>query len=78
MLVLRQGLSVTLAGIGAGMLASAWLTRVLSTQLYAVTPHDTLTFIAAPLVLLAAGALACLMPARRASNLDPLRILRGG
>ena len=77
-LVLRQGLSVTLAGIGAGMLASAWLTRVLSTQLYAVTPHDTLTFIVAPLVLLAAGALACLMPARRASNLDPLRILRGG
>ncbi len=77
-LVLRQGLSVTLAGIGAGMLASAWLTRVLSTQLYAVTPHDTLTFIVAPLVLFAAGALACLMPARRASNLDPLRILRGG
>jgi predicted permease len=78
LLVFRQGLSVTLAGIGAGMLISAWLARVLSTELYAVTPHDTLTFILAPLVLFAAAALACLMPARRASHLDPLRTLRGG
>ena len=67
-LVLRQGLSVTLGGIAAGMLASTWLTRVLSTQLYGVTPHDRLTFALVPLVLLAVGALACLLPARRAAS----------
>jgi predicted permease len=77
-LVLRQGLNVTLGGIAAGMLASAWLTRVLSTQLYGVTAHDPLTFALAPLVLLAVGALACLLPARRAARVDPLRTLRGG
>ena len=77
-LVLRQGLSVTAGGIAAGMLASMWLTRVLSTQLYGVTPHDRLTFALVPLVLLAVGALACLLPARRAANLDLLRTLRGG
>ena len=76
-LMLRQGLSVTLAGVVAGTLASAWLTRVLSTQLYEVTPHDTLTFVAVPLLLLIVGALACVIPARRAATVDPLRVLRG-
>jgi ABC-type antimicrobial peptide transport system permease subunit len=76
--VLGQGLSVTLGGIAAGMLASAWLTRVLTTQLYGVTAHDPLTFALVPLVLLAVGALACLLPARRAARLDPQRTLRGG
>ena len=76
-LVLRQGLSVMIAGIGAGLLASAWLTRVLSTQLYGVTPARHRDVYLVPLLLFAAGALACLMPARRASNLDPQRVLRG-
>ncbi len=76
-LVLRQGLSVTLGGIAAGMLASAWLTRVLSTQLYGVTAHDPLTFVLVPLLLLAVGTLACVLPARRAAQLDPQRTLRG-
>ena len=77
-LVLVQGVAVTLAGLAAGMLASTWITRQLSTQLYGVTPHDTLTFALVPLVLLLAGALACVVPARRAARLDPLRVLRGG
>lgn len=77
-LVLRQGLSVTLAGLVAGMLVSTWLTRLLSTELYGITPHDTLTFVLVPLLLLLSGALACLMPARRAARLDLSRVLRGG
>ena len=60
------------------MLASTWLTRVLSTQLYGVTAHDPLTFVLVPLLLLAVGTLACVLPARRAAQLDPLRTLRGG
>jgi putative ABC transport system permease protein len=76
-LVLRQGLTVTVAGVAGGVVASAWLARVLSTELYGVTPHDTLTFVVVPLLLLFVGVLACLVPARRAARLDPLRALRG-
>jgi putative ABC transport system permease protein len=61
-----------------GLVASTWLTRELATQLYGVTPHDPLTFVVVPLVLLFASALACVVPARRAARLDPLRVLRGG
>jgi predicted permease len=77
-LVLRQGLAVTLAGLAAGLIASAWLARQLATQLYGVTPHDTLTFLLVPLLLLIAGAVACAIPAWRAARLDPLRVLRAG
>jgi putative ABC transport system permease protein len=77
-LVLLQGLVVTLAGLAVGLVTSTWLTRELATQLYGVTPHDPLTFVVVPLVLLCASALACVVPARRAARLDPLRVLRGG
>jgi predicted permease len=77
-LVLRQGLGVTLGGVAAGMLASAWLTEAVSAQLYGVTTHDATTFVLVPVLLVAVGMLACLLPARRAATLDPQRILRGG
>ena len=77
-LVLLQGVVVTLAGLAVGLGVSSWLTRQLATQLYGVTPHDTLTFVLVPLVLLLASAVACVVPARRAARLDPLRVLRGG
>ncbi len=75
--MLRQGLMVTAVGLAAGLLASLWLTGFLTTQLYGVAPHDAFTFIGVPLLLLAVGALACLMPAWRAAGVDPVRILRG-
>ena len=77
-LVLRQGLGVTLGGVAAGTLASAWLSEAVSSQLYGVTTHDTPTFVLVPVLLVAVGMLACLLPARRAATLDPQRILRGG
>jgi hypothetical protein len=77
-LVLRQGLNVTIGGLVVGVVASAWLTRGLATQLYGITPHDGLTFMGVPLLVLIVGTLACLLPALRAANLDPLRVLRGG
>ena len=64
-------------GLAAGMVASLWLTGFLSTQLYGVAPHDAFTFIAVPVLLLAVGALACMLPAWRAATVDPVRILRG-
>jgi putative ABC transport system permease protein len=77
-LVLRQGLAITIGGLAAGLLASVWLTRLLSTQLYGVQPHDVFTFFTAGAVLLVVGLLASLTPARRAASIDPLRVLRQG
>ena len=77
LLMLRQGLTLTVVGLAAGMLASIWLTGLLSAQLYGVAPHDPFTFICVPVLLLAIGALACLLPAWRAATIDPVRILRG-
>jgi putative ABC transport system permease protein len=76
-LMLRQGLTVTVAGLAVGLLASIWLTGFLSTELYVVAPHDAFTFIAVPVLLLTVGALACVLPAWRAAAVDPARILRG-
>jgi putative ABC transport system permease protein len=75
--VLGQGLVVVSAGLFVGTLASAWLMRFLSTELYGVTPHDTSTFVLVPLLLLVCGLLACAVPAQRVARLDPLRVLRG-
>jgi putative ABC transport system permease protein len=77
-LVLRQGLAITIGGLAAGLLASVWVTRLLSTQLYGVQPHDVFTFFTAGAVLLVVGLLASLTPARRAASIDPLRVLRQG
>jgi putative ABC transport system permease protein len=76
-LVAGQGLAVTLAGLTVGLLASAWLTRLLSSQLYGVSPYDPLTFVLVPLLLLLVAVLACIIPAIRAARLDPLRVFRG-
>jgi putative ABC transport system permease protein len=75
-LLLGQVAKPILAGLIAGGLASASLTRVLAGMLYQVSAKDPLTF-AGVALLLAVGALgACLMPARRALRLDPMAILR--
>jgi ABC-type antimicrobial peptide transport system permease subunit len=76
-LVLRQGLVVTLGGLVAGLLASVTLTRGIATQLYGVTTGDALTYTVVPLVLLLVAAVACVVPARRAARVDPVRVLRG-
>jgi putative ABC transport system permease protein len=75
-LVVRQGMRVTFAGIAAGLIAAAWLTRFIGTLLYGVTPGDWPTYVIVAVVVAAVGALACLVPARRAARLDPLRALR--
>jgi predicted permease len=75
-LVLRQGLTLVLAGLALGVAGAFALTRMMSTLLFAVEPTDPLTWLAVALALTAVAALACFMPARRATSIDPLTALR--
>jgi len=75
-LVLGQGLVLTLIGIAAGLGGAFALTRFLATLLYGVHPTDVLTFAVVPLLLAAISILACYIPARRATKVDPLVALR--
>ncbi len=75
-MVLRKGLGLVTAGIVIGLGTSFAVTRLLSTELWGVKPTDPLTFAAVVLVVVSVGASACLMPARRATRVDPLVALR--
>ncbi len=75
-MVLSRGLGLILAGIGLG-LAGAWAsTRVLESLLFQVRPNDAFTFLVVALVLIGVGLLACYVPARRATKIDPMEALR--
>jgi len=75
-LVLGQGVRLILFGLALGLAASFALTRVLAVMLFGVTPHDPLTFVAVSFLLASVGLLACYIPARRATKVDPLVALR--
>jgi putative ABC transport system permease protein len=75
-LVVRHGLVLTGTGIGAGLIASFGLTRLMATLLYGVSATDPVTFLAIPLVLAGVALGACFVPARRASRVDPIEALR--
>ncbi|HEV8396629.1 MAG TPA: FtsX-like permease family protein [Vicinamibacterales bacterium] len=76
-LVVRHGLRLVGAGVAAGLVASLGVTRWLSSLLFETQSYDALTFVTVPLVLTAVAILACLIPAHRASRVDPLVALRG-
>ena len=75
-LVVRQGMSVAAFGLTGGILGALGLTRFLSSFLYEVKPTDIITFLAAVLLLTGASFVACYLPARRASAVDPVKALR--
>ena len=75
-LVLREGLSVTLAGIALGVLGASLFTRLMQDLLFGVTPLDAVAFTVAPAVLVVASLAACLGPALRAASTDPATTLR--
>ena len=75
-MVLRKGLRLISVGILLGMLASITLTRFVSSQFWGVSPRDPVTFLGVIVVLAVVGTAACLVPARRATRVDPLIALR--
>jgi putative ABC transport system permease protein len=74
-LIVRQGMALTLIGIGAGLAGAFALTRLLASLLFGVGATDPMTFLWIPVLLAAVSFLACFIPARRAAKLDPIKAL---
>jgi putative ABC transport system permease protein len=75
-MVIKKGLGLVAIGIAVGELASLGLTRFVRSELWYVSPHDPATFIAVLAVLITVGLAACIVPAHRATQVDPLVALR--
>jgi putative ABC transport system permease protein len=76
LLVLREGFVIVGIGAPAGILASLGLSRLIATQLYGVSPHDPLALVAGVILIALVALVACWLPARRASRVDPMVALR--
>jgi putative ABC transport system permease protein len=74
--IMREGLGITLAGVGVGFAAALASVQLVKSLLFGITPYDPLTSLGAPLILITVAAIACLLPALRASRVDPIVALR--
>jgi ABC-type antimicrobial peptide transport system permease subunit len=75
-MILSEAGTLAAIGLAIGLIAAALLTRVLSSMLYGVGTHDPLTFVAVALLLVGVALAASMLPAVRASKVDPLRAMR--
>lgn len=75
-MITRQGMRLAVIGVVIGLLLSLALARVLSSLLIGVSGYDVMTFILVPVLLSAVALVACYLPARRATKIDPLKALR--
>jgi putative ABC transport system permease protein len=75
-MIVKQGSTLILLGLGIGLAAAYALTRVISSLLFGVTAKDPLTFVAVSVLLAFVALLACYIPALRATKVDPMNALR--
>ena len=75
-LILRQGLTTTLIGVAIGIAGSFVTARAIQSLLFGVTPMDPVTFAGVALLLVCVAGLACYVPIRRATDVDPMVALR--
>jgi predicted permease len=75
-LVVRQGLVLAVSGVAIGLIAALLMTRVMSSLLYKVGTHDLMTFLLAPVLFLAVAFVTSYVPARRATKVDPIEVMR--
>ncbi|MEO8451177.1 MAG: FtsX-like permease family protein, partial [Gemmatimonadota bacterium] len=75
-LVVRDGMRLVLGGLAVGLGLALLVSRGLSSWLYGISPYDPLAFLGGPLVLLVVALLACWIPARRATRVNPIDALR--
>ncbi len=74
--VVGRGLKLTVAGVVVGLIGATFLTRLISGLLFGVQPWDPLTFVTVPFLVVTVALLACWLPARRATHVDPVVALR--
>ena len=75
-MVIRMGLRLVAIGVVVGLLASLAMGKIIATQLWGVSAYDPWTLTLVPTLLFLTGLVACWLPARRASRVDPLIALR--
>lgn len=75
-LVVNQGITPAAIGIVIGLIASFALTRLMKSLLFEVSATDPMTFVVIPIMLIMVSLIACLIPARRATKIDPIAVLR--
>jgi putative ABC transport system permease protein len=75
-LVMKQGALLTGIGVVTGLVAALGLTRLMASLLYAVRPTDVATYISVSAILIAVALFASYIPARRATQVDPIQSLR--
>ena len=76
LLILKQGLTLMVIGLGLGLAGALLLTRLMSSVLYGVSATDVVTFVSVTALLGLVVLLACYLPARRATKVDPMVALR--
>jgi len=75
-MVLSEGMQLLAVGLLIGLVGSFWATRIIRSLLYSTSTTDALSFLATSLTLIAVALLACYVPARRASKVEPMVALR--
>ena len=75
-MIVRQGMVLALSGTGVGLVAALLMGRLISSLLFEVRATDPLTYLSISVLLIATALLACFIPARRATRVDPMVALR--